>query len=166
MATLRLELGLPGVPFEHSYQLFQLCTTPTYLHTAWEFCNDHAFVVQDNQPNLKPQRTNDQFLMQTFAHAGYNKKDLRLLNLCRLWAKVITVADITSGAGTHLIPEALERNFTLYQHTDRRWPMAGKPNTHCWALWKQALAACFLSHLEPQHKLRRPLGAWKTRPVA
>jgi hypothetical protein len=30
MATLRLELGLPGVPFEHSYQLFQLCTTPTY----------------------------------------------------------------------------------------------------------------------------------------
>jgi hypothetical protein len=166
MATLRLELGLPGVPFEHSYQLFQLCTTPTYLHTAWEFCNDHAFVVQDNQPNLKPQRTNDQFLMQAFADAGYNKKDLRLLNLCRLWAKVISVADITSGAGTHLIPEALERNFTSYQHNDRKWPTAGKPNTHCWTLWAQALAMCFLCHLEPQHKLCRPLGAWKTRPVA
>jgi hypothetical protein len=99
MATLRLDLGLPGAPFEHSYQLFQLCTMPTYLHTAWEFCNDHAFVVQDNQPNLKSQRTNVQFLMQAFADSGYNNKDLRLLNLCRLWAKVITLADITTGAG-------------------------------------------------------------------
>jgi hypothetical protein len=74
MATLRLELGLPGTPFKHSYQHFQLCTTPTYLHTAWEFCNDHAFVVKDNQPNLKLQRVDDQFLMQAFANSGYNKK--------------------------------------------------------------------------------------------
>jgi hypothetical protein len=144
MATLQLELGLPGAPFGHSYQHFHSCTTPTYLHTAWEFCNDHAFVVQDNQPNLKLQRVNDQFLMQAFADSGYNKKYLRLLNLCRLWAKVITLADITTGAGTHLIPEALERNFVSAQHVDRGWPTTGKPNGHCWTLWTQALATCFL----------------------
>jgi hypothetical protein len=96
--------------------------------------------------------------MQAFADAGYNNKDLRLLNLCRLWAKVITLADITTGADTHLILEALEHNFISYQHNDRGWPTAGKPNGHCWTLWTQALATCFLCHLEPQHKLRRPLG--------
>jgi hypothetical protein len=68
--TLPLESGLPGAPFEHSYQHFQLCTTPTYLHTSWEFCNDHPFVVKDNQPNLKLQRVNDQFLMQASADSG------------------------------------------------------------------------------------------------
>jgi hypothetical protein len=45
MATIRLELGLPGFPFEHSYSRFHRCTTRTYHHTTWEFCNDHAFLI-------------------------------------------------------------------------------------------------------------------------
>ena len=50
MATLRLELGLPGHPFEHSYKLFKQCTTPIYLHRSWEFGNENGFVVKANQP--------------------------------------------------------------------------------------------------------------------
>jgi hypothetical protein len=92
--------------------------------------------------------------MQAFADSGYNKKDLRLLNLCRLWAKAITLADITTGTGTHLIPESLKHNFVPPQYVNRGWPTAGKPNRHCWKLWTQALATCFLQHLEPQHKLK------------
>jgi hypothetical protein len=52
MTTLRLELGLPGYPFDHSYKRFRLCSTPIYLHRAWEFCNQHEFRIQDNQPKL------------------------------------------------------------------------------------------------------------------
>jgi hypothetical protein len=48
MSTLRLELGLPGHPFEHSYKTFQQCTTPIYLHRSWAFCNENGFVRQPN----------------------------------------------------------------------------------------------------------------------
>jgi hypothetical protein len=119
MATLRIQLGLPGKPFEHSYKRFSSCTTPTYFHTSWEFCNDHAFIIQDNQPLLKLQRTNDQFLMQAFPDSGHSDKELRLLNICRIWDKVITLADITTGDGIHLMPESLERNFVSTHHTAR-----------------------------------------------
>jgi hypothetical protein len=63
MATLRIQLGLPGAPFDHSFRSFSLCTTPTYFHTTWELCNNHAFIIQDNQQLLTLQRINDQFLM-------------------------------------------------------------------------------------------------------
>jgi hypothetical protein len=36
MATLDLELGLPGFPFEHSYSQCHRCTTRTYHYTTWE----------------------------------------------------------------------------------------------------------------------------------
>jgi hypothetical protein len=78
MATLRLELGLPGHLFEHSYKLFKQCTTPIYLHRSWEFGNETGLVVKDNQPQLQPRREQDQFLMQAFADNGYKTKDLKL----------------------------------------------------------------------------------------
>jgi hypothetical protein len=54
MSTLRLELGLPGHPFEHSYKTFQQCKTPIYLHRSLGFCNENGFVVKDNQTQLLP----------------------------------------------------------------------------------------------------------------
>jgi hypothetical protein len=49
IATLRLELGMPGHPFEHSYKRHHLCTTPVFLHISWEFCTDYKFTLKDNQ---------------------------------------------------------------------------------------------------------------------
>jgi hypothetical protein len=76
MATLRIQLGFPGTIFDHPYKRFTLCTTTTYFHTPWKFCSDHAFIIQDNQPLLKLQRINDQFLMQAFADSGHSNKEL------------------------------------------------------------------------------------------
>jgi hypothetical protein len=75
MMTLRFELGLPGYPFDHSYKRFNLCSTPIYLHCAWEFCNEeHEFRIQDNQPQLTLRRIDDQYIMQAFADHGYTDK--------------------------------------------------------------------------------------------
>jgi hypothetical protein len=79
MMTLRFELGLPGFPFDHSYKRFNLCSTPIYLHCAWEFCNEHEFRIQDNQPQLTLQRVDDQYIMQAFAEHGYTDKQLKNL---------------------------------------------------------------------------------------
>jgi hypothetical protein len=98
MTTLRFELGLPGYPFDTSYKRFHLCSTP-YLHRAWELCNDHDFRIQDNRPHLLLRRVDNQYLMQAFTNHGYTDKQLKKLNLCRMWTKVITLADTTTGDG-------------------------------------------------------------------
>jgi hypothetical protein len=162
-STLRLELGLPGFPFEHSYSRFHRCTTRTYPHTMWEFCNDHAFLIKDNQGTLKLQRQNDQFLMQSFDRQGYSDSDLQLLNICRMWAKVTTLAVISTGDGKHLLLAALERNFVTQHQDTRPWPKAGQPNTHCWTLWKGALTSCYLRPYDQFRRLRNPLGQWPQR---
>jgi hypothetical protein len=105
MTTLRFELGLPGYPFDHSYKRFHLCFTPIYLHREWEFCNAYNFRIQDNQPQLLLRRVDDQYLMQAFPEQGYTDKQLKKLNLCRMWVKVITLADITTDDGPNVLED-------------------------------------------------------------
>jgi hypothetical protein len=165
MATLRIQLGLPGTIFDHPYKRFALCTTPTYFHTTWEFCNDHAFIIQDNQPLLQLQRINDQFLIQAFADSGHSNKELRQLNICRMWAKVVTLADITTGDGNHLMPESLEKNFTSKHHTARDWPLTPPPNAQCWKLWADTVEKCFVREHDHHQRLRVDLGPWTMQPT-
>jgi hypothetical protein len=59
MATLRLELGMPGHPFQHNYKRHHLCTTQVFLHISWEFCTDYKFILKDNQNQLDLRRVDD-----------------------------------------------------------------------------------------------------------
>jgi hypothetical protein len=164
MTTLRLKLGLPGYPFDHSYKRFRLCSTPIYLHRAWEFCNQHEFRIQDNQPQILLRRVDDQYIMQAFADHGYTDKQLKKLNLCRMWAKVITLADITTGDGKHLTQDCKEENFTSTCHQSIKWPKAGQPDRTCWRLWTEAIENCFLRADDRHERLSRPLGEWTQLP--
>jgi hypothetical protein len=165
MSTLRLELGLPGHPFQHSFQDLQHCTTHTYLHSAWEFCNDHGLVLQDNQAQLLPRRASDQFLMQAFVDNGYKNKDLRLLNLCRMWVQAITLADITTGNGLYLRSQTHNGDYLKQTIDNKEWPKGGAPDKHSWRLWETALQQCFLQPHATYKKLRQPLGTWKNLPI-
>jgi hypothetical protein len=102
---------MPGHPFEHPYKRHHFCTTPVFLHISWEFCNDYNFILKDNQNQLDLRRVDDQYIMQAFTNQGYTDKQLRKLNFCRMWAQVITLADLTTGDGKHLISECRDENF-------------------------------------------------------
>jgi hypothetical protein len=164
MSTLRLELGLPGHPFEHSYKTFQQCTTPIYLHRSWEFCNENGFVVKDNQTQLLPRRERYQFLMQAFADNGYKTKELRLLNLCQMWVQATTHADITTGNGLYLRSQQTNREYTKHTLNNKEWPKGGTPDKHSCTLWEAALNKCFVRAHDTYKKLRDPLGRWTNLP--
>jgi hypothetical protein len=89
-------------------------------------------------PQLLPKRRHDQFLMQSFLDYGYTAKQLPLLNLCRLWSRVTTLADIATGDGRHIQQKFWDRRGRTTLHIDK-WPRQGTPDNHCWALWRQAL---------------------------
>jgi hypothetical protein len=77
-----------------------------------------------------------------------------------MWAKVITLADITTGDGKHLTQECKEANSTSNCHHSLTWPKAGQPDQTCWKLWTKAIDECFLRADDRHERLSRPLGAW------
>jgi hypothetical protein len=102
-------------------------------------------------------------VQQAFLDYGYTAKQLPLLNLCRLWSRVTTLADIATGDGRNI-----QRKFWDQQerttHQADKWPQQGTPDTHCWALWRKALSQCFLRPDGPHRRLRTTLDAWIIRP--
>jgi hypothetical protein len=133
------------------------------LHTAWQFCNDLGLVLEDTLPTLQLKRRYDQFLMQAFLENGYGKKQLKLLNLCRVWARVTTLSDITTGDGRHLQNQFRQGIGQSLRH-QKQWPTAAAPDNHCWALWRRALDYCFLRPDDHHHRLRVTLGDWIVAP--
>jgi hypothetical protein len=163
LANLRMELGLPGFQFEHPYKKLHRCTTPVWLHTTWQFCNELHLTLQDTMPQLLPKRRHDQFLMQAFLDYGYTAKQLPFLNLCRLWSRVTTLSDITTGDGRNIQRKFWDQKGRTMHQADK-WPQQGTPENHCWALWRKALSKCFLRPNAPNRQLRTTLNDWILRP--
>jgi len=95
--------------------------------------------------------------MDYFIQQGYSGASLGLLNRCRLYLQIISLADIASVDGSCIIPEV----FCGIPLTDRtstlRWPHQQRPNQKAWDLWSAALRK-----LQPCNCLIHPLGPWST----
>lgn len=162
---LVLELGLPRPPFTYPFSRFQRCTTPTQLHTIWQFCNDTGLSFQPREHPLKPPRQNDQCLMEVFDQMNYSPKELQMLNICRLFLRTLYVSDFATGNGLHLDYARTLARQPFDIHTGIKWPTAGTPSQNCWTIWAQAL----LSLASPTDRrqnppLLRPLGSWEYVP--
>ena len=85
-------------------------------------------------------------------------EDLPILNNCRIYLQVSSLADITTFDGTTITDKAWHgvKDTTippLYSYRDQKPPSAS-----CWHLWQRALTTAF--HLSPRRKLPTPLRYW------
>jgi hypothetical protein len=97
--------------------------------------------IQVDIPNIPPkQREGDVYLMDMIINAKtFSNADIRKLNYCRLYLKVVTLSDITKPNGEELDPSMLlgkpslmsSRTKLLTIHQER-------PSEREWALWRQA----------------------------
>jgi hypothetical protein len=97
--------------------------------------------------------------MDSFADAGYKATNLLRLNRCRLWSQAISLADLVSGDGYHLLIGV--STSTQPKETRRplvAWPNQGPLPTSHWNLWTRALRLTFDIGNNP--KLSTPLGPW------
>jgi hypothetical protein len=163
LAMIRFELGLPGFPTQYPFKKLHLCTTKTWFHITWQFCNENTLVLKDTLPSPPLLRQHDQFIMLIFFRHGYTAKQLKILNLCRMWARAITLADITTGNGRFIQPQCFTRTHRR-PTAGRNWPKAEQPDAHCWNQWTTALQTCFLRPGDRHNRLNRPLGYWINEP--
>jgi len=104
-------------------------------------------------------RENDLFLMDEFMKYNFTPAQMKLINQCRLYLQVITIADITAADGKRL----LRSTFNGIQPQDRistlYWPRQEPLPENAWNLWRTAL-----SYLTTQLKLHNPLSSWLRNP--
>ena len=71
-------------------------------------------------------RVGDSFLMDQFRARGFKPHTMYILNKCRMYLNIITVADITNPHGTHV-----DRNILLEKKTQNLSPqLATQSNTY------------------------------------
>ena len=81
--------------------------TPCWFRELLQFCGQEDLTLQDTLPRLAPFTTNDVFLMDAFIEASFDRHELRLLNECRMFLRVITLSDICTADLRYITHEAM-----------------------------------------------------------
>ena len=96
--------------------------------------------------------------MQRFYQFGFRKTDeLKALNLCRLYLHAVTLSDIATARGTHILSQAWDGSDTAGRR-NFIWQRAPPKEALNWKLWQEALRICF--GLDRHNNLAIPLGQW------
>ncbi|NCG03649.1 MAG: hypothetical protein GWP22_09365, partial [Actinomycetales bacterium] len=117
------------------------------------------------------QRENDQSLMERFALLPHmTRHKMFKLNSVRLYLRVITLADLTDEAGTHIPDGMLTGEWQA--GSDLRWPFQPRPSDSAWALFRKCIRDAFSPKTPPTQRahfsiqLGTPLGRWFNVPRA
>ncbi len=94
-------------------------------------------------------------LMDYFISLKYKQKDLKKLNQCRIYTRVLSLADIMSADGVIIIPDCKMGRKLQDHQSALTWPTQERPTKSAWLLWSNAL-----HHLEAFQLLRQPLRKW------
>jgi hypothetical protein len=95
---------------------------------VWQFAHQHQLTVQDNTQRLLLARRHDQFIMETFISKGYKGTQLRDLNHCRKYLRVITLADITTVDGKKISADAWKGTPPQQLWHSYEWPRRTPPS--------------------------------------
>ena len=155
---LGLETGLPNddwmIPKSYSWM------TPCWLRELLLFCTQEDLSIHDTLPRLAPFTTDDVFLMKAFITASFDAPELRILNECRMFLRVITLSDICTANLQAITHEAMYGR-SQSRHRQLEWPR--RPHqltTKHWQTWQRALFRCFIRPASARRTIRIPLGTW------
>jgi len=166
MEALRLELGFPKSRMSMPFEQIAGCVTDCWLTSPWETCNKWNIDIKGISPDLKGARVYDQFIMQAFAkNINNTDEQLPVLNECRCFLDVLTLADIVTACGRYLERDVLDGKNTHPLHS-HKWPK--KPprlKASYWKLWKASLLDTFTAPNSVTNQLTKPLVGWLIDPT-
>ena len=124
-----LEVGIGRNIFQLSYNLFEFLLSESWIKQVWKFADENDITIIDRVTEFPlPSRQGDVFLMEAFSAQGYSKKQMQILNRCRIYLQALTLSDVMNGKGD---------GFTLTirgirDHQKRNaytWPFQPAPST-------------------------------------
>jgi len=116
MEALRLELGYQTSLMSVLFDRMAGCATDCWLTSLWETCNKWNIDIKSISPELKRARVYDQFVSQAFTqNKNITKEQLPILNECRCFHEIVTLADIVTACGRYLVRDVLDgKTLTLF----------------------------------------------------
>ena len=81
--------------------------------------------LDDRTSNLHRRREGDDFLTALFLKAGFNEGSLRRLNRCRLYLRILTVADIVTANGAKITTAGWNGIRDSPHYPQYAWPTQG-----------------------------------------
>ena len=166
MEALRLELGYPTSLMSIPFDRMAGCATDSWLTSLWETCNKWNIDIKSIAPELQKARVYDQFVMQAFAqNKNITDKQLPILNKCRCFHQIVTLADAVTACGKYLERDVLDGKSAHPLHS-YKWPKR-RPQLKAsyWKLWKAALLDTFTTPNSITNQLKDPLAEWLIDPA-
>ena len=161
MEYLQIELGCLGHPFQCSYDTWSHCAVPTWCTSLWQFCSHSSIQAPAIIDDLPLLRIGDRPLIFSFWLAGYRTpKILAKLNQCRLALRALTLADIVSTDGRHILTQAWQGTAPCGRcRWSDSWPRSPPFEALDWDLWRTALQSA-LGVSERYQTITTTLGSW------
>ena len=153
--NIKLELGLPGNLYTTPYSKTHFLVTSSWIKHLWQFVSEHGILLQDHSPHLLPATDKDKTLMEIFLSSNFQPWELRAINKCRKYLKVVMVGDIITGHGRYIAPNILRGQPSSTITSTMHWPNQSDPGSQAWSLWRRALKRLLdhhhsiLPHLQP-----------------
>ena len=123
----QLEIGIGRSLFSLQYKSFHILLEDSWIKNLWKFVWDNNIQIENRITKLPlPQREGDIFLMEAFQEQGYKPKELMILNRCRIYLRVMTLADIMTGEGNAFTEHYLCRR-EREQRNNYVWPNQDTP---------------------------------------
>ena len=151
LEAAKLEAGVYGHLFDNSLNVTWFNTNSSWIIETYRYCRFREIVFEEPGEILRPRCTGDRAIMEVFVNAGYTTEQLRGLNRCRLYSRVVSVSEMSSGTGT-MLPPCWFNRARYRADTTFDWPNQGKPTQQDWDMWDTALRTHVSQVL--------PLGLW------
>jgi len=156
-----LEAGVQGPLFRQPYCKY---VTKTWVAQTWETARCYFDLeMDDGVKGLPLLCVGDRYLMQDFTTSGqFTVTELGHINRCRLFLRVLSLADITTGDGKYLTKWAWDGDVTQrFCPLRAEWPYQERPGARSWRLWRKALRFCYSQSVG--NPIGFELGPWLTR---
>ena len=103
-------------PFQESFKTYKDWVTWSWMVSIWEKCDMFDVVIDLNDSLVKMPRSGDEWIMQMFVGAGFNKDELQRLNRVRVHQQVLFLSCVLGASG-----KLLNKKYMTMRKTGDRW---------------------------------------------
>ena len=100
--SLKVECGVSTAIFTYPFQRVEKYVTKTWVTHAWKFCSDRGLTIEETTKQIPLQCEGDRFIMDKLLKHQWSTGELRQINMCRMYLRATTMADIASGDGLQI----------------------------------------------------------------
>ena len=163
LQSLQLDIGLQKLPYNYLYSQYAFLSKPTWILSQWKFLSEHGITIKSWEHNLPKYRSEDCYIMEAFVNKGVSKENLKTLNKCRKYLKVMTLSEISTGDVDKISQSVLGGQYIIPSlSTPYLWPNIQKPSIREWEIWKQFVRTVFCRH-HNSNSLATKLGPWNNK---